>query len=549
LMTGISLTRLCAVALIALAGCGAPPPPGGASAKSGPPEQLNRIVERYWDERLPQDAISPQELADSLSVERRYLAEVLKISREGLNGDAQLTYDVFRRQREQAIEGFTFPSELVSLNPFDGMTQRLVESALDLRSRKTAADYEIWLKGIDEYAKWSRQIIANMREGVRRGYTVPRSLVERILPILDALGADGPANLLYAPLHSLPATISERERSLAQQLLPAIRALHDYLKQEYLARARTGLALSELPLGPRWYAYRVNRATGSKLAPEEIHRIGLERVEHMGAEAEAAPIAAPDGAPLDAAELVNAYRDLAEKVRAALPDLFSEVPKEQVDIQEAEWLGRPLAPLSYRPGGPAGIPPAVLYVHGARGGARVVVPSFLQQALPGFHFQIALQQERLDLPRFRRFGTEPAFTEGWGMYAASLGEALGMYPDDAAKSDAAREERRCAVGAVVDTGIHAKGWTRAQATDYLRAHLTIEELDAQSLIDWYAANPADALACMMGEREFLALRARSQQLLGGRFDVRQFHSEMLKNGAMPLDILDARMRIWMDASK
>lgn len=537
------------MALIALAGCGAPPPPGGASAKSGPPEQLNRIVERYWDERLPQDAISPQELADSLSVERRYLAEVLKISREGLNGDAQLTYDVFRRQREQAIEGFTFPSELVSLNPFDGMTQRLVESALDLRSRKTAADYEIWLKGIDEYAKWSRQIIANMREGVRRGYTVPRSLVERILPILDALGADGPANLLYAPLHSLPATISERERSLAQQLLPAIRALHDYLKQEYLARARTGLALSELPLGPRWYAYRVNRATGSKLAPEEIHRIGLERVEHMGAEAEAAPIAAPDGAPLDAAELVNAYRDLAEKVRAALPDLFSEVPKEQVDIQEAEWLGRPLAPLSYRPGGPAGIPPAVLYVHGARGGARVVVPSFLQQALPGFHFQIALQQERLDLPRFRRFGTEPAFTEGWGMYAASLGEALGMYPDDAAKSDAAREERRCAVGAVVDTGIHAKGWTRAQATDYLRAHLTIEELDAQSLIDWYAANPADALACMMGEREFLALRARSQQLLGGRFDVRQFHSEMLKNGAMPLDILDARMRIWMDASK
>lgn len=537
------------MALLALAGCGAPPPPGGAGAKTAPPpEQLNRIVERYWDERLPQDVISPQELADSLSVERRYLAEVLKISREGLDGDAQLTYDIFRRQREQAIEGFTFPSELIPLNPFDGMTQRLVESALDLRSQKTAADYGNWLKHIDEYAKWSRQTIGNMREGVRRGYTLPRSLVERIIPILDALGADSPGNVLYAPLHSLPAAISERDRSGAQQLLPAIRALHDYLKQEYLARARTGLALSELPLGARWYAYRVDRATGSRLAPEEIHRIGLERVEHMGTEAP--PVAAPDGAPLGSAELVNAYRDLAEKVRAALPDLFSEVPKQELEIRSAEWPARPLAPLSYRPSGPAGVPPAVLYVHGAgRGAPAVLVPSFLQRALPGFHYQIALQQERLDLPRFRRFGTEPAFTAGWGMYAASLGEALGMYPDDAAKSEAALEEKRCAVGAVVDTGIHAKRWTRTQALDYLHAHLTIDEPDAQSLIDWYAANPADALACMMGEREFLALRARSQQLLGGRFDVRQFHSEVLKDGAMPLDILEARMRIWMDASK
>jgi uncharacterized protein (DUF885 family) len=548
-MTGISLKGSCALALLALAGCGAPPPPpGGASAKAAPPEQLNRIVERYWDERLPQDAISPQELADSLSVERRYLAEVLKISREGLNGDAQLTYDIFRRQREQAIEGFTFPSELLPLNPFDGMTQRLVESALDLRSPKIAADYGNWLEHIDEYVKWSRQTTANMREGVRRGYTLPRSLVERILPILGALGADSPGNVLYAPLHSLPATSSERERSRAQQLLPAIRALHDYLKQEYLVRARTGLALSELPLGPRWYAYRVNRATGSRLAPEEIHRIGLERVEHMGTEAP--PIAAPDGAAPGTAELVDAYRDLAEKVSAALPGLFSEVPKQELDIRSTEWPGRPLAPLSYRPSGPAGIPPAVLYVHGARGSARtVMVASFLRQAVPGIHYQVALQQERLDLPRFRRFGTEPAFTAGCGMYAASLGEALGMYSDDAAKSEAALGEKSCAVGAVVDTGIHAKGWTRAQALDYLHAHLTIDELDAQALIDWYAANPADALACMMGEREFLALRARSQQLLGGRFDVRQFHAEVLKDGAVPLDILEARMKIWMDASK
>src|SRR5277367_5608689 len=268
-MTGISFKSSCAAAFLALAGCGAPPSPNAASANSAPPEQLDRIVERYWDEHLPpQEAISPQQLADSLSIERRYLAEILKLSRASLVGDSQLTYDIFKRQREETIEGFTFPAELLPINPFNGMTRRLVESAQDLGSSPAAVDYENWLKRIDEYVRWSHQAIANMREGVRRGYTSPRALVERMLPILEALGADGPGNVLYSSLHSLPLSIDEHERARAQQLLPAIRALHDYLKQEYLGRARAGLALSELPLGPQWYAYRAKRATSLSVTPE-----------------------------------------------------------------------------------------------------------------------------------------------------------------------------------------------------------------------------------------------------------------------------------------
>jgi uncharacterized protein (DUF885 family) len=192
----------------------------------------------------------------------------------------------------------------------------------------------------------------------------------------------------------------------------------------------------------------------------------------------------------------------------------------------------------------------VLYVYAGNAALRrVSVPSFLQQGLPGHHLQIALQQERADLPRFRRFGSEAAFTEGWGLYAASLGDALGLRPDEWAKSDAAAAEMRCAVALVVDTGLHAKGWTRVKALDYVRARLGIDDLDAQALIDSYAANPADALACMMGELKFRALRARAQQLLGGRFDVGEFHSAILRDGAMPMDILEAKMKVWMDASK
>jgi uncharacterized protein (DUF885 family) len=558
-MSGLSLKGLCMLAVLALAGCGAPSaPPGGTPAKSAPPDQLNHIVERYWDERLPlQNALSPQYLADSLNVERRYLAELLTVSRETLDENSRLSYDIFKRRREATIEGLTFPGELMPINPFAGMTQRLAESAQDPGRPRTVADYDHWLKLIDEYVRWTQQAIANMRDGVRRGYTSPRALIERTLPILEGLAADGPGSVLNAPLHSMPEAIDERDRNrlskaisnaTAQQLLPAIRVLHDYLQHEYLPRARTGLALSELPLGPRWYAYRVKLATSLDLAPEEIHRIGVAEVERLGIPAQPT-IETPAGAPRSAAELVSAYQDLDARVRAVLPDLFSDPPGQDLEIRGTQWPLEPLAALSYQPAGP-GIPAAVLYVDTLRGAERgVSVPDFLRQAVPGHHYQIALQQGRPDLPRFRRFGSEAAFTAGWGMYAASLGEALGLYPDEAARSDFASGTRRCAVGAVVDTGLHAKGWTRTQARDYLRAHLPVDEKDAQALIDWYSANPADALACMMGEREFIALRARAQQLLGGRFDVRQFHSEILGNGAMPLDILEARMKVWLDASK
>jgi uncharacterized protein (DUF885 family) len=545
------------LALWALAGCGASTAPTAVPAKPAPPkEQLGRIVELYWDEHLDlEDAVSPQLLADSLNIERRYLAELQGVPRDPLDANERLTYDIFKRQREVAIEGFTFPSELLPINPFGGMILKFAAQSADAGARlKSVEDYQNWLKRIDEYVRWTQQAILNMREGTRRGYTVPRVLVERMLPILERLGADEPNNVFYAPLHSMPENIKDPERArltkaisgaISQSLLPANRALHAYLKQEYLPRARTGIAWSDLPLGGRWYAYRVKRATSTSLSADEIHRIGVAQVERLGAHSQT-----PHPAPLAGDELLSAYKELAVRVRAAMPDLFSENPKTDFDIRGADWPREPGTPLAYQPAGPAGKPSAVLYVDIGRGGTpAVVISGFLEQAIPGRHYQVALQQESLDLPRFRRFGAEPAFTDGWGRYAASQGEALGLYADEAAKSDAAQEELRCVVGSVVDTALHAKGWTRAQALDYLRVHLGANELDAQVLIDWYAANPADALACMMGELKIRELRARAQQLLGGHFDVREFHSEILKDGAMPLDILEAKMKSWMSAPK
>jgi uncharacterized protein (DUF885 family) len=556
-MTGFSPSSWCAIVLLALAGCGAGPGPPSAPVMKAMPanDQLGRLVERYWDEHLDQDnAISPQFLADSLSIERRYLAEVTQVPRDGLDAAARLTYDIFKSQRELNIEGFVFPAELLPINPFGGMPQQFAAQAATLAQHPpaAAADYENWLRRIDEYVRWTQQATVNMREGIRRGYTSPRALIERMLPILERLGVDDSANVFYAPLRSIPETIPEPGRSsltkaissaVSQRLLPANRMLRDFLRQEYLPRARAGIALTDLPLGAQWYAYRVKRATGAALSPDEISRIGAAEVERIGA------LQQPREAALGGAELLSAYKDLEAQVRTAMPALFADVPTEDFDIRGAEWLPEPATALCYQRAGSTAPKRAVLYVNTGKTASRVSIPSFLQQGLPGQHLQIALQQERTDLPRFRRFGAEPAFTAGWGLYAASLGEALGLYADEASKSDAAAGEMRCAVALVVDTGLHAKGWTRGKALDYVRAHLGIDDPDAQALIDSYAANPADALACMMGGLKFRALRARAQQVRGARFDVREFHSEILRDGAMPLDILETKMKAWTDASK
>jgi uncharacterized protein (DUF885 family) len=555
---------------LALSGCGAAPSPPSAPEQKPlhPNEQLKGLVERYWDEHVaPDNEISPQVLANSLSIERRYLAETDAVPRESLDAAGRLTYDIFKRQRELLIEGFTYPSELLPLNPFWGTPQRFAARAerLAQQLKVSAADYDSWLKSIDEYVRWTEQATLNLREGLRRGYVTPRVLVERMLPVLERLGVDESANVFYAALRALPDTIKEPERGLlakalssaiSQKLLPANRALHDFLKKDYLPRARAGIALSELPLGPQWYAYRIKRATGTLLSPDEISRLGVAEVDRIGA-----PHAAPAGAPLPApaasaagasspgalAAEVNAYKELKAQVLTALPSLFSELPKEDFEIRAAEWLPVPAGAVFYQRGGVD--VPAVLYVNAGRGALPVSIASFLQQALPGFHLQLALQQEHADLPRFRRFGSEPAFTEGWGLYAVSLGDALGLYPDESAKSAAAASEMRCALALVVDTGVHAKGWTRRQAIDYLRAHLELDDRGAQALVDSYVASPADALSCMVGGLKFRALRVRAQQSLGGRFDAREFHHEILRDGAMPLDLLETKMKAWTDGAR
>jgi uncharacterized protein (DUF885 family) len=563
-MVRISFKVSLALALLGLAACGRAPAPAPSQVAdtAAPHDNLNRIVDRYWDEHVPPGvAISPQFLADSLGLERRFLDEVLAVPRARLDADAGLTYDIFKRRRELAIQCLTYPNELLPVNPFDSMPQQFARTALRFGQQplKTAKEYEDWQLRIDDYVRWTRQAIQNMREGIRRGYTSPRVLMERMLPLLQGLGEDTSVNVFYVPLRTMPETIKEPDRtrlstSLAGavkgKLLPAYRELHDFIQSEYLPRARVSVELSALPLGPSWYATLVERATSTRLRPNEIHGIGVTEVDRIRARLLSLPAGAPAAGHGD---LLNAYQELKVQTLAAMPKLFSTLPPADFEIRAFGPLSEAATLLAYRPAAPESVAgPAILYVNTAPSLGRpatMETAGFLKEAIPGRHYQSALQQERHDLPKFRIFGTEPAFVDGWALYAASLGEEMGLYRDDDAKRGALLGQMKCAVALVVDTGLHAQGWTRTQAAAYLRAQLAMDDADANLMTDRFVALPGDALACKMGELKIRSLLTQAQQLLGSRFDIREFHSEILKDGAMPLDILEAKMKRWMEAKR
>jgi uncharacterized protein (DUF885 family) len=583
------------LAALTLIACGAPPPPRAAAA-GAQAEPLGQIVERYWDENaallpwytwggadlqsgaLPAHNIAPQSLADSLAIERRFLAQVLAVPRATLNAETALTFDVFRRERALAIEGFTYPLELLPVNPYDGMPLEFAQMAATAErlALSSAKDYENWRTFGSSFVRWTDQAMVNMRDGMRRGYTLPRVLVEKTLPQLAALGEDTPANVFYQAMRVSPGTAADAERTrstaavtaiLKDKILPAYRTLHDFMQHEYLPRSRNSVGLSALPLGDAWYAYLAKRTTGGTLTPAQLHALGLTEIErlHQRVQALLAEASFPGNAQeffermrsdprysyKSAPELLQGYEDLKVQVGGAAPALFSAFPRAEFAISSVEPYRETVAPaLSYRPRAPNGMIAAVLYVNTAELDARpatLAASQFLREAVPGHHYQLELQRERADLPRFRRFGGAPAFIEGWGLYAATLGEELGLYRDPEAKFGSLLAQLNCAAGLVTDTGLHTQQWTRQQALDYLHSQVPIDDAAAAEAVDRELALPAEALACTIGFLKIQGLRTLAQQTLGARFDPRAFHTEVIKDGALPLDVLEAKIKSWMEA--
>ena len=572
---------------------------GALAASPAPAGLLHDTVERYWQESLALDPISATFLGDHrydaelpvdigiahiarhYSLERRYLKILSALEPGSLAPADRLTYDIFKADRVLAVEGFRYQGELLPVNQYGGLPQLMAElgSGRSAQPFATTQDYENWLRRIDRFGPWVDQAIENMRRGADKGYVQPRVLVERLLPPLDKLIAADPAKSLFMqPVAAFPAGVPERDRArlraaylaaVTTRLNPDYTRLRDYLRDQYLPRTRVTVGWSELPLGRAWYAYEVRRWTTTQLTPDQVHETGLAEVRRLGADLDhliadsgfkGGRKAFLDGLRTDPRfyfdkeeDLLAGYADLKARVRARLPEQFDLMPKADFEIRAVDaFRAQSRASAAYEAASPDGARPGVFYVNTDDLKSRPkysMQELYLHEAEPGHHFQISVQQELSGLPSFRRLGNYGAYVEGWSLYAESLGAPLGLYTDPYDRIGALSDEMWCAVRLVVDTGLHAKGWSRKQAIDYLLANAAIGEADASAAVDRYIAHPGQALTYTIGELKFKELKARAERELGARFDVRAFHHEVLGDGALPLDALDAKVGRWIAAQR
>jgi uncharacterized protein (DUF885 family) len=609
----MKVIALVLASVLALAACGREPTsaapgtaPAGtraaakaARAASAEAQRLRDITEAYYDQYLQLhpltataqgdhrfdarfgDYVSERWMADWLAIEQEALEQLRAIDPVRLTGEDLLTYESFRYGREMAIEGFRYPSELLPVSQFAGLHTyfAVLGSGGGAHPFRTTQDYDNFLARMDGFAAWVDQSIANMRSGTERGLVQPRVVVERMIPQLAALAvADPRQSVFWQPLTQFPAAVktADRERltrayadRLSGIVLPAYRRLQDFLEDEYLAQARETIAWSELGNGAEWYAYLVRHYTTTSMTPGEVHELGLGEVTRIRGEMERVKSQLGHAGDLrsffdalradpklyysDPAELLAGYRAIQERVDMAMPLLFARMPKAGFEIRAVEeFRAASEAAGSYAPGSPDGRRPGVFYVNTYDLPSRpkyAMEALYLHEALPGHHYQLSIAQEATDMPRFRRFAYDTAYGEGWALYAESLGRDLGLYADAYAQFGALSAEMWRAVRLVVDTGMHAKGWTRQQAIDYFRANTALGAADIKAEVERYIAWPGQALAYKVGQLKILELRRRAQAKLGPRFDVRAFHAQVVDSGSLPLAVLQKKMDRWIEAQQ
>ncbi len=540
------------------------------------PLQATQIGDRRYNDRMP-NMLTAEFREQTRALNADYLARAEAIGDAGLVGQDLLSWQLFVQKRRNDLEALDYPRHLAPLNQFYSFASQFATlgSGTTAQPFKTVEDYDNWLKRARAIPAVFDQAIANMREGMRQGITQPQVIMAKVLPQLDAqIVAKAPDSTYFGPIKALPAGFdaAERERLqreftalIEQELVPAHRRLREFIANEYLPAARTSIGLSALPNGEAWYAFQVRQSTTTDLSPEQIHQIGLDEVarihgqmrelqQRMGIDGSLADFfAAMKADPANyfdsEDELLKAYRDFRATVEPRLPALFDIQPKADFEIRPVEaFRAASAAGGQYNAPSEDGSRPGIFYVntYDLKSRPRWALESlYLHEATPGHHFHIALQRELTDLPRFRRFGGETAFSEGWGLYAESLGPELGVYTDPAMLFGALSAELWRAIRLVTDTGIHAKGWTRQQVLDYMYANSATAETQAVSEAERFIVIPGQALAYKIGELKIRELRTRAEKALGERFDIKAFHRQVLQDGSLPLDLLEAKIDRWV----
>ena len=517
----------------------------------------------------------------TLAFNQRWLARIQAISPDGLDGQSRLSHELFVRDLKNDIEATRYPGWKQPLNQFGGLPGQFAQlgSGSGAQPFKTVKDYENWLARASHLPELLATMQDNMRIGIKDGVVQPKALMVKVLPQLDALIKDNPEETLFwRPVQNFPGDFSEADKTrlttayrelIAGKLMPAYRGLRKFVAEDYLPHCRDTVSLAALPDGAAWYAFRAKASTTTDLTPAQIHDIGLREVARIQGEMREVMQQVGFKGDLKAffahmtdrnnytfaseEELLKAYNALNARVNAGVPKLFSLTPKAAFEIRPIEaFRAASAAGGQYQGPSEDGTRPGIFYVNTHDLPSRKTWDAeslFLHEAIPGHHFQIALQQELGELPKFRRFGGETAFAEGWGLYAESLGKELGVYTDPHQYFGRLQAELWRAIRLVVDTGLHSKNWTREQVIAYMLENSATSETEAVSETERYIAIPGQALAYKIGELKIKELRARAEKALGAKFDPREFHAQVLQDGSVALDVLEAKIDRWIASKK
>ena len=528
------------------------------------------------------DGLSAQYLSDSLSLEQEFLDRLRAIERGQLNSRDQLSYDIFEYDRLMAVEyfrdGYARLGSLMPVTQFFSTPSfvALLGTGTSAQPFDTAEDYDKWLSRLGGFIPWVDHAIDNMRIGISEGVVLPGLIVERVLPLLQGhLVDDVQDSVFYQPLRNFPDSIPEQDRErliadyeniISSEVVPAYDRLHNFMAAEYLPHARDSHGIGTLPGGEKWYAYQARYHTTTDLTPEQIHEIGKTQAGELYREMVSIKNTLDFEGDMQAffqflredpqfyfdepEKLVQSYRDIKTDVEKRLPRLFDLIPESEYVIRPIEeFRAASAAAAHYIPPAPDGSRPAVFYVNTYDIGSRANWEReslFIHEAVPGHHFQIALAQEQENLPAFRRFGGQTAFVEGWALYAETLGEELGLYTDPYQRIGALANDLWRANRLVVDTGLHALGWTREQAIDWMESNCPITRTNAVAEVERYMAMPGQALAYKIGQLRITGMRRKAEAALGDRFDIKAFHRQVLADGSMPLTLLENKILNWLE---
>lgn len=561
--------------------------------------QLDKLYAEYWEEVLKMNPIQATFQGDpryndllpdmyskafrdeSRAFTQRWLGRVEAIGSDGLSGQDLISYEIFVSEAKDSLFAEKFPGWMLPVNQMGSIVTyaAMLGSGTGAQPFKTVKDYDNWLARGNRFPALVDSAIDNMREGMKAGVVQPRALMVKVGPQIDAiLKPKAEDTLFWGPIKSMPADFSAADKArltdayramIGQQMLPSFKKLRDFIANEYLPATRDTVGMDKLPNGAEWYAFNVRQSTTTDLTPAQIHQIGLEEVARIHGEMrEVMKEVGFKGSLQDffqfmrsdarfkfktEEDLLNFHRNLEKKIMARVPEQFSLLPKAPFEVRATEaYRAKSAAGGEYQSPSEDGSRPGIFYAN------TYDLPSrrswdaenlFLHEAIPGHHFQIALQQELKGIPAFRRFGGQTAYIEGWGLYAESLGKALGVYESPYDYFGRLQNELWRAIRLVTDTGLHSKGWSREQVIKYMLDNSAESETQATAEAERYIAWPSQATAYKIGELKIQELKKRAQAQLGDKFDPREFHAEVLKDGSLPLSVLEAKIDRWIAAKK